>query len=166
MGTPPESGSSGDWQSGQGWQSNWERPAEGEWKQAEDGSWYKEGAARPQAAAAQPGAYTPPVADAPPIGYSQPGTFVPAPGATSGKAIASLILGIGGFVLCPLICSILALVLGYQAKAEINASGGRLSGRGSATAGIVLGWIGIVLVLAFIALVIVGMSLGEQYDDF
>src|SRR6476660_7906837 len=41
-------------------------------------------------------------------------------GDTSGKAIASLVLGIGGFVIFPLVLSILAIVLGRQAKREIR----------------------------------------------
>jgi len=61
---------------------------------------------------------------------------------TSGSATAALILGIVGVVLCPLLCSVPALILGYKAKNEIAASGGRMSGAGQATAGIVLGWIG------------------------
>lgn len=39
--------------------------------------------------------------------------------------------------------SILALIFGYVAKSQIAASGGRQGGRGMATAGIVLGWVGI-----------------------
>ena len=68
-------------------------------------------------------------------------------------------------MLCPLICSVLALVFGYQARAEIDRAGGRMGGRGLATAGVVLGWIGIVLAMAFIALVIIGMAVGEQSND-
>ncbi len=68
---------------------------------------------------------------------------------TNGKAIASMVLGI--LVLCG-IGSILALVFGHQARNEIDASGGYQGGRGMATAGIVLGWIGIGLVLLYVAL--------------
>ncbi len=66
---------------------------------------------------------------------------------TSGYAIASLVLGIAGVTFFPLVPSILAVVFGGKARAEIR-SGAR--GDGLATAGIVLGWIGIGLaVLAF-----------------
>ena len=55
---------------------------------------------------------------------------------TNGLAVASMVLGI----LCLYgIGSILALVFGYQAKGQIERSGGRESGRGMAIAGIVLG---------------------------
>ena len=59
---------------------------------------------------------------------------------TNGKATAALVLGI--LWLCS-VGSILALVFGYQAKNEIDASGGAQGGRGMAVAGIVLGWIGV-----------------------
>jgi uncharacterized membrane protein len=77
-------------------------------------------------------------------------------GDTSGKAIASLVLGIGGFVIFPLVLSILAIVFGRLAKREIAERPG-LGGAGLATAGIVLGWIGIALVVLavlFIVLVV------------
>jgi hypothetical protein len=66
---------------------------------------------------------------------------------TNGKATASLVLGI--CFLCG-IGSILALVFGHQAKNEIEASGGTQGGLGMANAGIILGWIGIGLVLAYL----------------
>jgi hypothetical protein len=66
---------------------------------------------------------------------------------TNGKATASLVLGI--VFLCG-IGSILALVFGHQAKNEIQASNGTQGGEGMATAGIILGWIGIGLALAYL----------------
>src|SRR3954467_10119802 len=62
---------------------------------------------------------------------------------TSGAATASLVLGICGLVVCPFVCSVLALVFGYQAREQIDESGGQLGGRSSAVAGIVLGWVGV-----------------------
>jgi hypothetical protein len=80
-------------------------------------------------------------------------------GGSNGKATAALVLGILGLVFCPFVCSIAALVLGYQARNEIDSSGGRQGGRSNATAGIVLGWIGLGLVIAaFILLVVVGLA--------
>jgi hypothetical protein len=54
-----------------------------------------------------------------------------------------LILGICALVVCPWVCGPLALVYGNKARNEIDSSAGRLGGRGMATAGVVLGWIGI-----------------------
>jgi hypothetical protein len=72
-------------------------------------------------------------------------------GHTNGKAIASLVLGIVGLTGLPFVCSILAVVFGRGARREIAASGE--GGEGLATAGIVLGWVGILLVLLVVLLV-------------
>jgi type IV pilus assembly protein PilA len=73
---------------------------------------------------------------------------------TSGKAIASLVCGIVGFVF---LGSIAAVILGHMALSEIRKSAGRLGGAGIATAGLVLGYIGIaiipvILIIAAIAI--------------
>ena len=77
----------------------------------------------------------------PPYGYP----YAP-PQRTNGLAIASMVLGI---LWLYWIGSILALVFGYVARKQIrerNEAGG-----GMATAGIVLGWIGVgILALAFV----------------
>src|SRR5262249_22023619 len=65
--------------------------------------------------------------------------------ATSGKAIASLVLGIPSVFLCFLLTGIPALILGLIGLKDINDSRGRLGGRGMAITGIVLGVIGCVL---------------------
>jgi hypothetical protein len=74
--------------------------------------------------------------------------YYPSGGAPSAQsstmAIISLIAGILGLTFIPIIGSIVALILGYMAKNEIRASGGALSGDGMATAGIILGWVGMV----------------------
>ncbi|MBA2568842.1 MAG: DUF4190 domain-containing protein [Actinobacteria bacterium] len=64
---------------------------------------------------------------------------------TSGYAIASLILGIAGFFVFPLVPSILAVVFGKKAREELRRDPA-LGGEGLATGGIVLGWVGIALV--------------------
>jgi type IV pilus assembly protein PilA len=73
---------------------------------------------------------------------------------TSGKAVASLICGIFSFMLP---ASIAAVILGHLSLSEIRKSGGRIGGAGIATAGLVLGYIGIaiipfVLIVAAIAI--------------
>jgi Domain of unknown function (DUF4190) len=72
-----------------------------------------------------------------------PGQFARVPD-TNGSAVASLLFGIfwlGG------IGSLIALVLGYRARREIRSSAGGQRGSGLATAGIVLGWIGVALLV-------------------
>jgi hypothetical protein len=86
----------------------------------------------------------------PPTPPPQPATPSYAAGApstprTNGLAIASLVLGILGFIPCVLIPSILAVVFGFIARNQIDQSGGMQQGSGMALAGIILGfvWIGI-----------------------
>jgi hypothetical protein len=67
-------------------------------------------------------------------------------------AIASLVLGI---LWIYWLGSILALVFGYLAKGEIRRSPERLEGNGLATAGLVLGWVGIGTLTLVILLVII-----------
>jgi type II secretory pathway pseudopilin PulG len=65
------------------------------------------------------------------------------PPQTSGKAVASLVLGIF-FFLIP--TAILAVIFGHLSYAEIKRSGGRLTGKGIALAGLILGYCGVALV--------------------
>jgi len=78
------------------------------------------------------------------IDYPQPLRPV-APAPTNDKALISLIAGILGLTFLPLLGSIVAVVTGNMAKKEIRVGAGAYSGEGMATAGLVLGWIGIVL---------------------
>ena len=75
------------------------------------------------------------------------------PPSSSGYAVASLVLGI---LTLYGVGSILALVFGYRARKDIDASSGSLKGRGMATAGIVLGWIGLSLMFVVIAMLTMG----------
>ena len=82
--------------------------------------------------------------------YGQPYPYPYAPPrSTNGMAIASMVLGI---LWLYWIGSILALVFGYVAKKQIRERGE--AGGGMATAGIVLGWIGVgLLVIVLLGLV-------------
>ena len=71
-------------------------------------------------------------------------------------------LGIVGIVLCPLICCILALVFGYQARNEIDASGGMIGGRGMAKAGIILGYVGLAFTALWILVIVLGAVSGSN----
>jgi hypothetical protein len=86
---------------------------------------------------------------------------------TEGSAVASLVLGIAGFVVCPLICSVIAVVLGNQAKTKI-AIDPSLDGEGMAKAGVILGWIGIGLsalaIVGFVLLAIYGTTTSSEFD--
>jgi len=60
---------------------------------------------------------------------------------TSTLATVSMVAGILGFVMLPVIGSIVALWAGYSARKETRAIPPTASGDGMATAGIVMGWI-------------------------
>jgi hypothetical protein len=70
-----------------------------------------------------------------------------------GTATASLVFGILGLLLGPL--SIPALVLGYRARSA-SARSGQTSDRGLATAGIMLGWVGLGLWILWLLLLATG----------
>jgi hypothetical protein len=79
----------------------------------------------------------------PSCGRPQAAAFA-APRRTDGQAIASLVLGIVGLIMCPLIPSIIAVILGNQAKARLAMSPD-LQGEELARVGVILGWVGIAL---------------------
>src|SRR3954447_21703424 len=83
------------------------------------------------------------------------GPPTPPPQENSSNATIALVLGICGFVVCPLVCSVLAIVFANQAYAEIDGSGGRIGGRGLAQAGLILGWIGVGLCVVGVLFVVV-----------
>jgi hypothetical protein len=64
---------------------------------------------------------------------------------TSGLAIGSLVSSVLGIFMCFFVGQIVGIVLGHMARKEIRASQGRITGDGLATAGIITGWVGIVL---------------------
>src|SRR5579864_5184029 len=68
---------------------------------------------------------------------------------TSGKAIFSLVCGLL-FILLPF--SVVAVVFGHLSLSEIRRSAGRLTGKGLAVTGLVLGYIGVVLLAGFVGL--------------
>ena len=71
---------------------------------------------------------------------------------TSALALASLATGISAYFLFPIAGAIAAIVTGFLAQNEIRASNGRLAGSAFATAGLVLGWvqIGLIVVVAIL----------------
>jgi hypothetical protein len=79
------------------------------------------------------------------------------------RATTSLVLGILGVVLCQVVAPF-AWVIGKRTVNEIDASGGRIGGRGSAQAGYVLGIVGTVLLgLGLIYLVVMMVILGGAF---
>lgn len=75
-------------------------------------------------------------------------------------ALVSLILGILGWVILPLIGSVLAVVFGHVALGEIDRSGGQLGGRGMAQVGLVLGYSAVALEVLGVVVFVVFPVLG------
>ncbi len=90
----------------------------------------------------------------PPIGWTGGPPILAGDAQTSGLAITSLILGIFFFIFP---AAILGIIFGHIARAQIRDSAGRIKGAGLATAGLVLGYSGvlilpIILIIAAIAI--------------
>lgn len=134
------------------------------WWQASDGKWYP-----PEAKPATPVQYGAPQYGAPPYGAPPPG-YGPPPAygtstpygyspyqqsrGTNGFAIASMVLGI---VWIYWIGSVLAIVFGFIAYSQIKER--NQAGKGMATAGLILGFIGIgTLVLVILVVALAGTS--------
>jgi hypothetical protein len=98
--------------------------------------------------------------------YGQPPFYSPP---DHRSATTALVLGILGLVVCPLVLSIPALVIGRKAVQEIDASNGQLGGRGNAQAGYILGIVGTawaaVIALFFLVVVVIGGVIGSSVDD-
>jgi hypothetical protein len=62
---------------------------------------------------------------------------------TNTMATVSLISGIVGLTFIPVAGSIVAIVTGHIARHEIRDAAGAEGGKGLATAGLVLGWVGV-----------------------
>ena len=77
-----------------------------------------------------------------------------APRETSALAITSLVSGLLGWTFLPLVGSLVAIVTGHMARAEIRRANGQIEGDGLAIAGLVLGWlvvaISVLTVLVFV----------------
>lgn len=91
----------------------------------------------------------------------QPGWPPYGPTQDDGQATTALVLGILSVVVCGILAPF-ALVIGRNSMRRIDASGGRLGGRGRAQAGFILGVIGTVLLVlgVLIAVVVVVGSAG------
>jgi hypothetical protein len=120
-------------------------PAPG-WWQASDGNWYP-----PEQ---QPGFVAPTAA-----GYGY-GYAAAQPRATNGMAVASLVLSCLSFA-CG-ITWILGIVFGHVALVQINRSGE--DGRGLAIAGLVIGYLFLLGIVAFIAIFVLAANEAGGFD--
>lgn len=87
---------------------------------------------------------------------------MPRPPATNTLAIVSLVFGILAWTVAPLVGAIVAIITGHMARGELRVSqpAGHETGDGLAVAGLVLGWLQLVLlVMAFFAVIFIFGSL-------
>ena len=108
----------------------------------------------------------------PPGGYdpNQPyGNQPPPPGGYGvpqdhPKATTALVLGILGVVCCS-IAAPFAWSIGKKAVSEIDASGGRMGGRGKAQAGYILGIVGtVLLILSLLFFILAAVTGGISFE--
>lgn len=92
----------------------------------------------------------------------------PAPLPTSMLAMVSMIAGILGFGVFPVIGTIIAIITGYMARQETRAVPPKFAGDGMATAGIIMGYIqvglfvvGICCFIAYFAFIFVAVGTGN-----
>ena len=94
-----------------------------------------------------------------------PLSSVAPPARTSKLAVSSLVLGIIGLFCLPLLGGIPAVILGHKARGRIRQSGGTEGGAGLALAGLIMGYLSIVVavvgLLVAIPLVIQAKKTGE-----
>jgi hypothetical protein len=83
--------------------------------------------------------------------------------ATEPLAICSLILSVAGLVFCALITSIPGIICGHVALSHI-AKRPHLEGKGMAIAGLIIGYAGIALGLAYLVFVIVLVATGAANE--
>jgi hypothetical protein len=105
----------------------------------------------------------------PPQGSYQSPPYTGAPPQTSGKAIASMVLGISSIITCVmygvpgLVCGILAVIFSKQAMTNVRNGTAPQSSIGMAKAGKVCGWVGIslslVALLFFIVYIIIFIAI-------
>ena len=82
----------------------------------------------------------------------------------SSLAVASLVAGILSWLIIPFLGAIVAIVTGHLAKRDIRESNGALTGNGMATAGLILGYVQIVLPLCAVVVIVILVLLGPSID--
>jgi hypothetical protein len=90
----------------------------------------------------------------------QPYQQIPPPTPNSTLATISMIAGILGWTIAPLLGSLAAIITGHMAKREIRESVGQLAGDGMATAGLVLGYLQLIPSVLCICIVLIMVAMG------
>lgn len=99
-----------------------------------------------------------------PPSAGSPGHYPGLPMTTSGLAIASMVCGIAGYLTCYFVAilGIPAVICGHMALSRINSSPIPVAGRGMAIAGLILGYLGILITLGFVAFFVFAIVAGTR----
>ena len=92
-------------------------------------------------------------------------SYTPVTPQNSTLAIVSLVLGILSWLILPFLGSIGAVITGHLAKTEIRESAGQLTGNGLATAGLVLGYIQLAIVVCMTCVIVPLILLGPGIES-
>jgi len=90
----------------------------------------------------------------------QPYQQIPPPTPNSTLATISMIAGILGWTIAPLLGSLAAIITGHMAKREIRDSMGQLGGDGMATAGLVMGYLALIPAVLCICVIVIMLAMG------
>jgi hypothetical protein len=98
---------------------------------------------------------------APPVYGGMPGYYPPV--ANSGLAVASMVCGIVGYLTCWFvgILGIPAVICGHMALVQIRDSSLPMAGRGMAIAGLILGYLGILITLGVFSSFLFAIAAGS-----
>jgi hypothetical protein len=80
-------------------------------------------------------------------------------------AVASLITGILCWLIIPFLGAFAAIITGHLALGDIRDSNGALTGRGMAIAGLILGYVQLVIPLCAIVIIIILALLAPSIDN-
>jgi hypothetical protein len=78
---------------------------------------------------------------------------------TNALAIVSLIFGVLGWTVLPLIGNLVAIVTGHIARGQVRLSAGAEQGDGLALAGLILGYLGLLLGVIVVVMLIFGVGI-------
>ena len=78
---------------------------------------------------------------------------------TNALAIVSLIFGILGWTVLPLVGNFVAIVTGHIARSQVRLSAGTQQGDGLALAGLILGYLGLLLGIIVLMMLVFGIGI-------
>lgn len=104
----------------------------------------------------------PPVSSTPPPSLPPPVPPVAVPSAPA--AVWSLVLGILSFLCAGFITAIPAIICGHIGRCTVRRSGGALGGMGMATAGLILGYVALVLNIIAIPLIVIPLVKHARHE--